>query len=96
MSVAMKKPPRMKCEECNGEGSVELKPELAETLAHFVPQAMLTAAEIHKRDPKHKQTAINNRLEKLRLANFLERQKRGRFWKYSLVPEGRRGLKAKK
>lgn len=85
LRAAMKRrTPQIPCDTCDGRGTVDLDGVLAETLAMFLKRSTrLTAHDIAPQlKGEVKTTAVNNRLEKLRILGFLHREKCGRFQVY--------------
>lgn len=83
--MSTKKPAaQMRCNHCEGKGSVPLTPELAETLAVFSPGVRLLASDVQKSIPSIATNAIANRLSRLQKAGLLEAHAEGRTKRYSL------------
>jgi len=79
----MKQPnPSVKCQSCKGTGLAEMADSLAETLGRFKAKP-LSAHDLYDPDAGVTINAMNNRLEKLRVAGFLSRNRIGRHWFYA-------------
>lgn len=79
------KSPTIRCKACNGTGNAPLGDELKTTLALFGRHSFFTAKQVHDDTiEKLSLPAINNRLETLRRAGLLGREKQGRAWRYYL------------
>jgi len=78
---------RIQCDKCQGAGKIQLPADLQSTLA-AIRSGLRTTKEIYRRDPNRKffgQTAVNNRLERLRALGLITRVRLGKFITYSEV-----------
>ncbi len=76
--------PLIDCDKCEGAGKIEMAPELVATLAVLKSSPGRTAAEVLQTLGHHVSTnAINNRLEDLRRMGFADRERHGKFWRYT-------------
>ena len=84
--------PLINCKACQGTGKVQLGEEHWETLVALKSLGKATAGEIFnemkRRDAANQglgQTAINVRLERMRVQKLVERKKNGKTWQYTLA-----------
>ena len=75
---------KIKCRRCDGKGEVELDALLAGTLHILKELKLATAYDFwHDHDTENISiTAFNKRLERLRHAGLVKREKRGKAWAY--------------
>lgn len=85
MSIRHQKRPNIPCPNCKGQGEVCLGDELARVLWLFThPRIRLHAGKVLELIKEEVSvTAMNNRLERLRKLDLLQRHRVGRAWHYS-------------
>lgn len=71
------------CDKCGGKGQMPLHPALSETLA-FVPNGKgISTAELSRLMPSVDAKAQSNRLDRLHDLNLVDRERMGKFWRYT-------------
>ena len=84
----VKKPPPIPCPTCNGKGITEMPEGLIQALRILRTlggQAAVSEVWSDSACDRVGITAINNRLESLRELGFVQRERVGKGWVYSIV-----------
>lgn len=80
----MKNEKKMTCPRCGGSGEIELPLDLLEIFSKISKSGKATARALHADLTGITCSAVNNKLERLRKAGFVTRQRDGRAWYYKI------------
>lgn len=79
---------KIPCHHCDGTGAIPLPDHLADTLDEV--HGEITSLDLQKKFPSTTQNAKSNYLEALRKLGFLARRRRGKWWVYRKLQNGKK------